>query len=109
MAKEWKKSDEKFLSKHYQTMTNAELADKLGVTQKSVERKLKRLELKRDKEEISSRKKRKSGECEHRYGVLAISGRIEYLQCVVCGKKRHRKANGSVVGDGSRLLEKGLP
>ena len=92
MAKEWKKSDEKFLSKHYQTITNAELADKLGVTQKSVERKLKRLKLKRGKGEISSRKERKRGECKHRYRVLAISGGIEYLQCLICGKKRNQKA-----------------
>ena len=102
MVREWKESDEKFLSKHYQTMTNGDLADKLGVTQKSVERKLKRLELKRGKEEISSRKKRKSGECEHRYRVLAISGGIEYLQCVVCGKTGNRKDNDSVAGDDSQ-------
>ncbi len=91
MAREWKKSDEKFLSKHYQIMTNAELADKLGVTQKSVERKLKRLDLKRDREVASLRKQRKSGECEHRYRVLAISGEMEYLQCIVCGGNQNRK------------------
>ncbi len=92
MAKEWKKSDEKFLSKHYQTITNVELADKLGVTQKSVERKLKRLKLKRGKGEISSRKEQKRGECEHRYRVLAISRDIGYLQCLICGKEQKRKA-----------------
>lgn len=86
MAKEWKESEEKFLGKHYQTMTNTELADRLGVTRKSVERKLKRLELKRDKDDVSLMKKHKSGECEHRYRVLAISGGMEYLKCVLCGK-----------------------
>ncbi len=86
MAREWKDSDKNFLTKHYQTMTNTELADRLGVTRKSVERKLKRLELKRDKEDVSLMKKRKSGECEHRYRVLAISGGMEHLKCVLCGK-----------------------
>ena len=88
MVKEWKESEEKFLSKHYQTMTNTELADRLGTTRKSVERKLKKLALKRDKEDFSLMKKRKSGECEHRYRALAISGGTEYLQCMLCGKAR---------------------
>ena len=51
-----------------------------------MERKLKRLELKRDKEDFSLMKKRKSGECEHRYRVQAISGGIKYLKCMLCGK-----------------------
>ncbi len=91
MTKEWKESDEKFLCRHYRTMTNTVLAERLGVTQKSVERKLKRLGMKREKEEVSSSKKRQSGECEHRYRVTTMSGGTEYLQCVICRKNRRRK------------------
>ena len=97
MTKEWKPSDEKFLKTHYQKMTNVELADRLGVPQKSVERKLKRLTLKRNKEEISSRKKRKRGECEHSYRVTAICGGTEYLQCIVCCEQKTRKASPSLL------------
>ena len=88
MAKEWKKSDEKFLRKHYQDLSNVELAGRLGVTKKAIETKLARMGLSRGKKG-SSRKKRNG--CQHRYSVLAISRRVEYLQCVVCGKKRQRK------------------
>jgi len=86
MAKEWKESEEKSLGKRYQTTTKTKLADKLGATLKSEEGKLKRLELKRDKEDFFLMKKRKSGECEHRYRVLAISGGMEHLKCMLCGK-----------------------
>jgi hypothetical protein len=48
------------------------------------------LELKQDKEDFSLMKKRKSGECEHRYRVLAISGGIEHLKCMLCGKTGKR-------------------
>lgn len=88
MAKEWKRSDEKFLKKHCRDLSNAELAGRLGVTKKAIETKLARMGLSRGKKR-SSRRKRKG--CQHRYSVLAISKGVEYLQCVVCGKKRQRK------------------
>ncbi len=88
MAKEWKRSDEEFLKKHYRRLSNAELAGRLGVTKKAVETKLGRMGLSRGKKR-SSRRKREG--CQHRYSVLAISRGAEHLQCVICGKKRQRK------------------
>ena len=88
MAKEWKQSDEEFLKKHYHSLSNAELAGRLGVTKKAVETKLGRMGLSRGKKR-SSRKKLEG--CQHRYSVLAISRGVEYLQCVVCRKKQQRK------------------
>lgn len=86
MVKEGKESEEKSLGERYQTTTKTKLTDKPGATRKPEERKLKRPESKRDKEDFSLMKKRKSGECEHRYRVLAISGGLEHLKCMLCGK-----------------------
>ena len=88
MAKQWKESDEKFLKKHYRSLSNVELAGRLGVTKKAIGTKLARMGLSRGRER-SSKRKREGGQ--HRYSVLAISRGVEYLQCVICGKKRQGK------------------
>ena len=88
MAKEWKLSDEKFLKKHYQNLSNIELAGRLGVTKRAIEAKLRRMGLSRGKERVSRRKREG---CEHRYRISAIFGGVEYLQCAICRKNRQRK------------------
>lgn len=47
MPKEWTAKEEKFLRERHEELTNAELAQALGVSVKSVEGKLRRLKLKR--------------------------------------------------------------
>ncbi len=47
MPKEWTEEEEKFLKLKHEDLTNAQLAEALGVSTKSIEAKLRRLKLKR--------------------------------------------------------------
>jgi TolA-binding protein len=46
-AKKWTEEEEGFLRENYMTMSNAELAEKFGITKNAVQKKLARMELKR--------------------------------------------------------------
>ncbi len=46
-AKKWTEEEEEFLRGNYMTMSNAELAEKFGITKNAVQKKLARMELKR--------------------------------------------------------------
>lgn len=46
-AKKWTEEEEEFLKGNYMTMSNAELAEKFGITKNAVQKKLARMELKR--------------------------------------------------------------
>lgn len=46
-TKKWTEEEEEFLRENYLKMTNAELAEKFGITKNAVQKKLARLELKR--------------------------------------------------------------
>ena len=48
--KKWTEAENKFIKDNYQTINNKELAEKFGVTSKSIEGKLSRLNLKRKKD-----------------------------------------------------------
>jgi Zn-dependent peptidase ImmA (M78 family) len=49
MAKNWTEKEEQYLKDHFEKKNNAELAEKFGVTAKSIESKLGRLKLRRAK------------------------------------------------------------
>ncbi len=48
-AKKWTEAENKFIKNNYQVMNNEVLAERFGVTPKSIEGKLRRLNLKRKK------------------------------------------------------------
>ncbi len=46
-AKKWTEEEEEFLKENFMTLSNAELAEKFGITKNAVQKKLARMELKR--------------------------------------------------------------
>lgn len=59
MPREWTKEEERYLKGNYEQLTNAQLAEALGVSAKSVEAKLRRLKLKRKRKRKPKAKVRK--------------------------------------------------
>lgn len=55
-AKKWTESENEFIKNNYQRMGNKELAERFGVTPKSIEGKLRKLHLKRKKGVLVSQK-----------------------------------------------------